>query len=360
MAVDLTGGIDPAREYMFAERPDNPEMRDSVSFWVFDDRGEIGLPRIGIEAVAANWEAHGLQVNVAFPDGRVLRLREEAKSWPVEGPDGKPTVLGAGPLAFRCVGPFDVWTMTFDGQAVQTSSSDLVAGRKDGPLVDLRFEVEAKLAVPPWVQGTLQADAGSQLKSSIEGDLMGGPRYEQLFRATGSVRVGQEAEQRFTGSGLRIRRQGVRRLEGFWGHCWQSALFGSGRAFGYIAYPPRPDGRPTFNEGYLFDGDGDLIPARVVEAPWLTRLQPLGEDVSVVLETDDQTMRIDGETVVSTHDITDPSEVPAEQLAKFANWTFPALQQAGVRYRWNGEETFGMLERSSPMDKIVRDGAQKM
>ena len=69
MAIDLTGGIDPAREYMFAERPDNPEMRDSVSFWVVDDRGEVGLPRIGIEAVASNWEAHGVQVNVAFADG---------------------------------------------------------------------------------------------------------------------------------------------------------------------------------------------------------------------------------------------------------------------------------------------------
>ena len=44
MAIDLTGGIDPAREYMFAERPDNPEMRDSASFWVFDDRGQVGLP----------------------------------------------------------------------------------------------------------------------------------------------------------------------------------------------------------------------------------------------------------------------------------------------------------------------------
>ena len=89
-------------------------------------------------------------------------------------------------------------------------------------------------------------------------------------------------------------------------------------------------------------------------APWLTRLQPLGEDVSVVLETADGTVRIEGETVVSTHDITDPSEIPADQLAKLANWTFPALQQAGVRYRWDGEETYGMLERSSPMDKLIR------
>lgn len=69
--------------------------------------------------------------------------------------------------------------------------------------------------------------------------MMGGPRYEQLFRATGSMEVAGR-RQDFSGSELRIRRQGVRRLEGFWGHCWQSALFGSGRAFGYIAYPPVP------------------------------------------------------------------------------------------------------------------------
>ncbi|WP_006241983.1 hypothetical protein [Mycolicibacterium tusciae] len=353
MPIDLTGGIDPEREYVFAERPDDPEMRDSVSFWVVDDRGEVGLPRIGVEAVAANWEAHGVQVNVAFADGRVYRLRDEGASLPPTGPDGRPTVLGAGPLAFTCVEPFDVWTMTFDGQADATSSSQLIAGRKDGPRVDLRFEVEARMAVPPWVQGALQADADSQLKTSIVGDLMGGPRYEQLFRATGSVHVAGE-QHAFDGSGLRIRRQGVRRLEGFWGHCWQSALFPSGRAFGYIAYPPRPDGEPAFNEGYLFDGDGGLIPARAVQAPWLTRLQSRGEDVSVVLETDRGTVRIEGETVVSTHDITDAGDVPAEMAEKMANWTFPALQQAGVRYRWNGEEAIGMLERSSPMDKITR------
>jgi prepilin-type processing-associated H-X9-DG protein len=354
MAIDLTGGIDPAREQMFAERPDNPEMRDSVSFWVFDDRGVVGIPRIGIEAVAERWDAHGLQVNVAFADGRVFRLRVDGKSWPVAGADGAPTVLGAGPLAFSAVRPFDTWTVSFDGQAVATTSADLVAGRQDGPLVDLRFEVEATMAVPPWVQGTLQADSSSALETSIEGDLMGGPRYEQLFRASGSVRVDGE-EHAFTGSGLRIRRQGVRKLEGFWGHCWQSALFPSGRAFGYIAYPPRPDGQPTFNEGYLYSGDGDLIPARVIEAPWLRRLQAVGEDVGVLLETPQGSVRIEGETVLSTHAVHFPGEVPADEVAKAANWSFPPLQQAGVRYRWDGEETYGMLERSNVWDRVARN-----
>ena len=199
MAIDLTGGIDLAREYVFARRPENPEMRDSVSFWVVDEHGEVGLPRVGIEAVAANWDAHDVQLNVAFPDGRVFRLRDNGPSLPAAGPDGRPTVLGAGGLVFRCVSPFDRWTMSFDGKAVQTSSSDLIEGRKDGPLVDVSFHVEATMAVPPWVQGALFADAASQLKTSIEGDLMGGPRYEQLFRASGAVKVGND-ERSFTGA----------------------------------------------------------------------------------------------------------------------------------------------------------------
>jgi hypothetical protein len=354
MSVDLTGGIDPSREFVFAQPPENPDMRDSVSFWVFDDHGALGLPRIGIEAVAANWDAHDIQVNVAFPDGRVYRLRANGPSLPVAGPDGRPTVLGAGGLAFRCVEPFATWTMDYDGKAVQTSSLDLVAGKKDGPMVDVVFHVDATMAVPPWIQGALRRDADEQLKTSIEGNLMGGPRYEQLFRAVGAVTV-DGSEQRFTGSGLRIRRQGVRKLAGFWGHCWQSALFPSGKAFGYIAYPPRPDGAPTFNEGYIFTGDGGLIPARVVRAPWLTRLQPLGEDVSLVLETADGTVAIEGETVFSTHDIHHDDDMYSMHALKEEMPSFPALQQAGVRYRWDGEQAYGMLERSNPLDKISRE-----
>ncbi len=355
MSIDLTGGIDPSREYVFAQRPDNPEMRDSVSFWVVDDRGQVGLPRIGLEAVAANWDNHETQVNVAFADGRVYRLRGGGPSLPAEGPDGKPTVLGAGGLAFRCIEPFDTWTMTYDGKAVQTSSADLVAGKKDGPLVDVAFHVEAKMAVPPWIQGALQRDAAAQLKTSVEGDLMGGPRYEQLFRASGKLTVGDGKPHEFTGTGLRIRRQGVRKLAGFWGHAWQSAVFPSGKAFGYIAYPPRPDGQPTFNEGYIFTGDGPLVAARVVQAPWLTRLQALGEDVSLVLETDDGTVHIEGETVFSTHDIHHDDDTFSVKAMKKEMPSFPALQQAGVRYRWDGEETYGMLERSNPLDKIIGD-----
>ena len=103
--------------------------------------------------------------------------------------------------------------MSFAGQAVQTSSADLAAGRRTGPLVDVEFHVEATMAVPPWIQGALRPEARRRLETSVEGDLMGGPRYEQLFRAAGTVDP-TAREHRFTGSGLRIRRQGVRQLAG--------------------------------------------------------------------------------------------------------------------------------------------------
>ncbi|HWT47724.1 MAG TPA: hypothetical protein VN255_03780, partial [Mycobacterium sp.] len=260
----------------------------------------------------------------------------------------------AGGLVFRCIEPFTTWSMSYDGPAAQTSSADLIKGKKDGPLVDIGFHVKAAMAVPPWVQGALQSDAGARLKTSVEGDLMGGPRYEQLFTATGTFRAPGE-QRSFTGSGLRIRRTGVRKLAGFWGHCWQSAVFPSGRAFGYIAYPPRADGQPTFNEGYIFTGDGGLVAARAVQAPWLTRLRSPAEDVSLVLETAEGAAEIVGTTVFSTHDIHHDDDMYSMHALKHEMPSFPALQQAGVRYEWDGEETYGMLERSNPLDKIARD-----
>ena len=64
-------------------------------------------------------------------------------------------------------------------------------------------------------------------------------------------------------------------------------------------------------------------------------------------------MHIEGETILSTHDIHHDDTMFSTQAMKQEMPSFPALQQAGVRYWWDGEETFGMLERSNPLDKIT-------
>lgn len=49
------------------------------------------------------------------------------------------------------------------------------------------------------------------------------------------------------------------------------------------------------------------------------------------------------------------NDVPAGKALKQEMPSFPALQQAGVRYAWYGEQAYGMLERSNPLDKIAHD-----
>jgi prepilin-type processing-associated H-X9-DG protein len=344
MGIDLTGGLPERREHFFAQRPDNPQMRDSASMWIFDDRGEIAIPRVGIEALAENWQAHDFQLNVCFADGRVLRARESGQSRSPLDAAGRPRVLGTGPVEFRCVDPYRTWTVSYRGEADATTTARLIAGDGQVTRTALEFHVEATMAVPPWEQGTLSAQARDQLANTDQGDLMGrGERIEQLFRSAGSLKV-DGREYAFSGSGLRIKRQGTRQLSGFWGHCWQSAVFPSGKAFGYIAYPPRSADDDPYNEGFLFDGDGTLVPARVVSAPWLRELIARDEDVSLVLETaGGRRVAIKGTTYAPTHDRFHRPQLP----------NFPVLSQGGVRYEWDGEVSYGMLERSSARDKIT-------
>ena len=72
-----------------------------------------------------------------------------------------------------------------------------------------------------------------------------------------------------------------------------------------------------------------------------------------MLEAADSVVEIAGLTVFSTHDIHHNDDMYSMHALKHEMRSFPALHQAGVRYTWDGEETYGMLERSNPLDKIV-------
>jgi len=340
VGIDTSGGFGEDLEDVFATQPDDPEMRESVNAWVWDKRAEIGLPRVGVEAVADQWDTHDVQVNIAFADGRVFNIFGPGAVHDPIAVGGRPRRLGAGPLSFEVLEPYAHLQMRVDGLAVATSAAAQMDGALPGQgeaSVPVEIRIDLHPAVPPWMNGAMLEEAKRVLDTQDEGDLMGHPwRFEQLCHAAGTVRVGDE---RFTidGGANRIRRQSIRRLATLRGHAWQAALFPSGRGFGYIAYPVRTDGKATYNEGYVFDGDGDLVPARVVDAPWLRTLAPKGDDVTCVLETAKETVTLRGETALSTFMIM-PSDVGGGGLQ---------LQQAIVRYSWDGEESVGMLERST-------------
>jgi hypothetical protein len=229
--------------------------------------------------------------------------------------------------------------MRIDGEAHATSVDAQMGGQfpGEGELVPVEAEIEIRGAVPPWMNGSLLPEARWILENQEEERyLMGHPwRFEQLCRASGTLRIGDEAFE-IDGGANRIRRQSVRRTATLWGHAWQAALFPSGRGFAYITYPARSDGKATYNEGHVILGDGELVPARAVDPPWLSSLTASGQDVSFGMETPDgTTFEVRGETAISTF------MVMPEELAGGLQ-----LQQAICRYTWDGETGPGMIERS--------------
>jgi prepilin-type processing-associated H-X9-DG protein len=326
---ELRNGLALERDLVLPERPSNPEMRESASVWMFEESGAFGFPRMGVEAEASSWDDRLFQANFAFADGRVLDGSGRGKPPSPLGPDGRPTVLGAGSVVFRCIEPFRRWSLHFDGPAVDGHVSDQIAKTIDpNRKIHVRLDAEMTMVVPAWGQENAEKDA------SLEAALMGlGYRFEQLFRAEGVFDIDGSARP-FKATGLRIHRQSIRRLEGFFGHCWQSAVFPDGRAFGYIAYPPKPDGTETYNEGFIYQ-DGKMIPAQVVEAPWLRRIVESGDDVSLVLASALGRTRIEGSTALSTFRVGNPHIGGLN------------LQQSGVLYRWGDQSAYGMIERSA-------------
>src|ERR1700757_4800907 len=126
MAIDLTGGLPLERDYFFAGKP-GPEVREAANIWLEEEHGEFAM-RIGIEGLAEDWENHEIWLDIAYPDGRVLSARERFKSHPPTGPEGKPTILGTGPLQFRCIEPFKHWSVTFGPHPVtELTAQQLIA-----------------------------------------------------------------------------------------------------------------------------------------------------------------------------------------------------------------------------------------
>lgn len=148
MSIDLTGGLDVAREYVLPVCPDTPGMRDAVNMWVSDDRGVVGLPRFAVEAVSPDWYRHLLSVNIAYPDGRVLTVRDHGDAHDTTGPQGLPTVFGAGPLQFRCVEPFRRWDIAFTGLAEEMTTLGQMNGALPGggPRTEVEFHIRAAIA----------------------------------------------------------------------------------------------------------------------------------------------------------------------------------------------------------------------
>lgn len=336
-AQRLSGGLALEKDLVLPGQPEHPEMRESVSVWLFEENGAFAFPRGGVEAESQSWDNRLLQANFSFADGRVMSGAGRGPAAPALDADGRPTVIGAGPLSFRCVEPFRRWTMRFDGPARDGHVSEQLDGsfKTKTAATPVKLDVEMTMATPAWVQEFPADTAGMSAQQAANAQAMGlGYRFEHHFRAQGTLEVDGRSRP-FKGTGTRIHRQSIRRLEGFFGHCWLSALFPDGRAFGCLAYPPLAGQTEySYNDAVVYQ-DGRLYPARIVKAPFLRRLVFEGDDVSVELQSELGRTRIQGVTALSTFRVGNPDIGGLN------------LQQGGARFTWDGQSAYGMVERSS-------------
>jgi len=341
----LSNGLDASKDRVFPGKPDHPEMRESVSVWLFEENGRFAMPRTGIEAEAWSWDQDRLlQANFAFADGRVLNGAGKGAVPSAIDANGEPTILGAGPLTFRCIEPFRRWSVVYDGPARDGHVREQIDGSfktltRSAPI---RLEAEMTMVTPAWVQeNAVDTDQMSE-KDAANAAAMGlGYRFEHHFRAVGELRIDGKRED-FRATGTRVHRQSIRRLEGFVGHCWLSAVFPDGRAFGFLGYPPLPDGSERYNDGVIFL-DGRMVKARATKIPFLRRIVPSGDPLELVLESELGTTRITGITALSTFRVGNPDIGGLN------------LQQSGALFTWDGQQTYGMVERSTHESLTVFD-----
>jgi hypothetical protein len=344
MQSDLSGGIPTEREFVLAEKPAEAEFRDAVNTWIEEENGQFGM-RIGVESNSSRWDLPEIYLDVAFPDGRVISRRSDDAAHQRLDDDGKPTILGAGPLRFQIIEPFAVWKVSFDGDAAEITADDLIRTPypEETVMRRVQFEIVMTMAVPPWQAGDMlpeEAKSGFAKSATYIS-----PRYEQLFRCEGRMTIGDEKFQ-FKGQGLRIRRQGLRQFADFPGHVWQSCLFSSGKAFGLNTFGTADDAAASYAEAYYYDGQGSLKPARIVQAPWMVGLAVRGDDVPIRLDIGGTEISLAGKSFINCR-----SRFPAALPPDFPV-DYPVIQQSHVHYTLDGENATGMMERSTPPSKL--------
>jgi hypothetical protein len=335
---DFASGLPDEADLFLAQPHPFNWVREGTSFWLYEENGEFAIPRFGVDAEPKTWENRRYQANFAFPDGRVLF---EAGLGPMRqtiDEKGVPSILGGGPMSFRCLEPFKRWRVTFDGEVVDSTVADQIAGTVDrSRRAPLRYDIELTTAAPAFLQDVNPADFSTWGKGEQRDALSVGlgMRLEQSMQGEGEITVDGET-RRFRAVGMRVKRRSVRTDALFLrGHCWQSAVFPDGRAFGFLAYPPHADGYEAWNRGFVYV-DGRMHAARAMNIPWLRDLEAKDEAVDVELHSDLGVTRIAARTGLNTF-----------QAASPGMWNMD-LQQGGALYAWDGQSAWGMIERSWP------------
>ena len=332
-SVDLSSRNPAELDHYLA--PTVVDGRDSAEFWAWCHCGSIAINSMAVEQVGTG-RPNLSRLTITYPGGRILRDFVASEALPRESEDAIRKLIGTGTMRLESGDAYRRYRTVFKGTALDTSYGAILEGRTDARRVEVEIEVDYDAIVPVWLQGSMKTGMEQNGAKLALSSFAGGQRMEQLMRTSGRV-VADGVETSFTGGGVRVHRQDIRALTAG-RYVWQAACFPSGRAFSTITYAG-PDGvSPSYAEGAVFLRKDRLVPARATQVPWIEQWSFNRGDVSLVLETSREKSPIKGTILLAAPVLAD------------AVGGVPARQQAMVRYEWDGEISYGLIDRTFPLN----------
>ena len=276
MTPDYSSGLPVSREAVATADPGVPFWTENLLFCPYDPVCDIGA-WLHLGSMPNDFGLWEDRVLICLPgDQGVLSMWAYYRTAQHNKPAG-------ANLAARCIEPFRRWQVTFDGYAQHISNIDMQAGlAPDGPRKRVVMDLTIEAAMPVWDAHT--SATGDTGKGGMDTQSWAKEHYEQMYRATGVVRV-DGVEYPYNGTGWRDHSTGPRGGSGgdpWGGHVIAGCLFPSGRALIFSRYW-KPDGTINLEGGCVYEPDGGFHHCEVVAAPRLTGLQWTGEELPIGL-----------------------------------------------------------------------------
>jgi hypothetical protein len=332
--------VDPQEDLTHKVPGDVALWSENYFFQCYDPAAQVGIwTHLGrTPHDPAIWRA---LVTVYLPGGALLVSKTYGRGPQDDGVAGPHN----GTLAFRCDEPLTTWTVRAETMARPTTRVELAGGLLDGGLladgavVPVAFEYRFDALTPMW-------DLGA---ADMSGQSWALTHYEQAGKVSGRLQCGETAYE-LSGTGMRDHSHGPRNFAHFRRGSWVHAEFPSGRVFAALRMWTN-DGEVALNRAFISE-DGKLREATPVDLPTLEG--PRGDPGQVLVRLDDggTLAEIDVEVLhAKTMTLAEPNEILYGVDA--TDPRIKIINEAVVRCRWDGEEGWGLCERSRRIEDLT-------
>jgi hypothetical protein len=318
-------GVDPALDRIQAPARDIANWSENINLAVHSGRDEVGVYTHLSRMVGGPdlWEG---VIAVYLPDRELLVSRSFGRGT-------SPDEASSGNLTWAVHEPFERWFMRFDGMARRIERADAaVAYVADEPTEVLGVDLHVEAAGPVW---SLEHALGVRNEHSF-----GSLHLQQAVRVHGEIRA-RGGTLALDHVAIRDHSAGARDYAHLLGDHWATCPLPDGRILSAL-YLWQTEGAQSISTGFLVDGDA-LHPISDVTIERLASVA--GDPLQLGMDFDGPGGRTHLDISLQhsmVFTLTEPIGMPLG-----TDGSGLITVQGPARYRLNGKETFGWLERGN-------------